>query len=204
MRKCLISAWLFLSLLCSMLITNLGAQPPFSVPAPTCPSGTNVMLWSQTVNPMVGTLGTSSSTVVLICNPGGQYTYTIPPGLYPSLLTSGVPVLVNVLEVVSYDGYVGRTSSMQDNERWRIVFKKSASIVATTGYTPDLMDGVEETSWIGPLGSFFLPMGADEVVLEHWCVGNPASSPESVVPASLCLSVSACPADCPTTIVIKN
>lgn len=177
MKKCLISVWLFLSLLYSMLITKVSAQPPFSPPAPTCPSGTNVMLWSQTVNPMVGTLD-ASSTVILLCNPGysGPLQYTIPPGLYPSLLTSGVPVLVNVLEVVSYDGYVGRTSSIQDNERWRIVFKKSASIVATTGYTPDLMDGVEETSWIGPLGSFFLPMGADEVVLEHWCVGNPGSS----------------------------
>lgn len=180
---------------------ELWAQPPFSAPAPNCPSGANVMLWSQGINPSTG----DPTTWKLLCIPG-SLTYTIPASFYPSLLTSGDPVTVNVLEVVSYDGYVNRASAgVQPHEQWRIVFKKSSAVVATTGYTNDLADGVNQASWVGALGNVYLPAGADEIVLEHWCVANPgAPTPESVVPVSVCLSVSGCPPDCPSVSVVKN
>lgn len=180
---------------------DLWAQPPFSAPAPNCPSGANVMLWSQGIDPTTG----DPTTWKLLCIPG-SLTYTIPASFYPTLLTSGSPVTVNVSEVVSYDGYVGRApSGAQLDERWRIVFKKSSAVVAMTGYTADIPDFVEEASWVGSLGTVFLPAGADEIVLEHWCVGNPgAPTPESVVPVSVCLSVSGCPPDCPSVSVVKN
>lgn len=159
------------------------------------------MLWSQGIDPTTG----DPTTWKLLCIPG-SLTYTIPASFYPTLLTSGSPVTVNVSEVVSYDGYVGRApSGAQLDERWRIVFKKSSAVVAMTGYTADIPDFVEEASWVGSLGTVFLPAGADEIVLEHWCVGNPgAPTPESVVPVSVCLSVSGCPPDCPSVSVVKN
>ncbi|MDV7394341.1 hypothetical protein RZS08_23365, partial [Arthrospira platensis SPKY1] len=122
---------------------------------------------------------------------GSNTTYLIPPASYPALLTSGVPVTVNISEVVSFDGYPGRTSALQNQERWRLIFKKGGITVATTGYTNDIPDGVEQASWVGSLGVVSLPMGADEVIIEHWCVDNaPTGDTESVSPTSICLSVS--------------
>ncbi len=198
MRK----SFYLLSILCFfLLLDRLYAQPPFSAPTPNCAPGTGTMLWSQSIHPSTG----DPSTWKLLCTPG-SLTYTIPMSFYPSLLTSGVPVIVNISEVVSYDGYVGRSGAgVQSFERWRIVFRKSSVVVETTGYTNDLTDGTEQASWVGSLGSVYLPTGADEIVLEHWCVGNPgAPTFESVVPVSVCLSVAACPADCPTTVIVKN
>lgn len=77
--------------------------------------------------------------------------------------------------------------------------------MAATGYTNDVADGVEQASWVGALGSYYLPAGADEIVLEHYCVANPSDTgPNSVSPVSVCLTVSACPQICPSVTVTKN
>ncbi|MCB9345885.1 MAG: hypothetical protein H6573_00040 [Lewinellaceae bacterium] len=159
----------------------------FTPPTPTCPAGTDVLHWTQSINPSTG-----DPIVELRCD--GTTNFAIPPGTYPALLTSGVPVTVNISEVISYDGSPTRASQTQTNERWRLVFRKDGSTVATTGYTNDITDGVEQASWVGSLGVVSLPAGADEIIVEHWCVDNgPSGESESVSPTSICLSVSGCP-----------
>lgn len=58
------------------------------------------MLWTQSIDPNTG----NPSVVKLICL-SGSLSYTIPLSFYPPLLTAGSPVIVNITEVVSYDGY---------------------------------------------------------------------------------------------------
>jgi hypothetical protein len=168
-------------------VTTTVQQNPcgdFTPPVPTCTPGTNVMHWTQSVNPVNG----DASVIKVLCETA--LTYTIPSSNYPALLTSGVPVTVNISEVVAYDGYPGRSSVTQNNEQWRLIFKKAGSIVGTSSYTNDLPDLVEQGSWVGPLGTVTLPAGADEIIVEHWEVNNgTCESPNSVIPTSICLSV---------------
>ncbi|MFZ1705526.1 MAG: SdrD B-like domain-containing protein [Saprospiraceae bacterium] len=157
------------------------SAPPFCAPQPVCPSGNN-FAWSQSINSSDG----SPSTVRLICS--SKLTYTI-PGSYPSAFNG--PVNVNVSDVVSWDGYSGRGSVTQQNERWRIIFKKNGSTVHTTPYTNDVPDLKTQGYWRGSLGTTaYLPNGADQIILEHWAVANDANcsnSANSVVPVSVCI-----------------
>jgi SdrD B-like domain len=156
----------------------------FCAPAATCTS-TNTVNWSQTINVNDGT----PSTVRLFV--GGVTTYTIPASFYPALLAG--PSTVTVSDVVSYDGYASRNTVTQPNERWRILFRKSGATVYATPYTNDVADLQKQAYWKGALGvATFLPNGADAIVIEHYSVGTgDVSSPNSVVPASICINVTA-------------
>lgn len=174
----------------------------FCALSPNCGTGTN-LFWEQKIDVSNG----NASIVRLVC--GSTTSYTIPSVNYPALLTSGNPVSVNINDVVSYDGYVGRNGVSQGNERWRVVFRKSGATVATTPYTNDVADNVNQASWRGSLGTVNLPNGADEVRIEHWSVANDASctnGPNSVVPVSVCMTVSAVstPSPCGQGFVLQN
>ncbi|MBK8819545.1 MAG: hypothetical protein IPN49_10805 [Saprospiraceae bacterium] len=157
------------------------SAPPYCAPQPICPTGNN-FLWTQNINSTDG----SASAVRLVCS--STLSYTI-PGSYPSAFSG--PVNVTVSDVVSYDGYSGRGSVTQQNERWRIVFKKNGSTVHSTPYTTDVPDLRTQGYWRGSLGStVYLPNGADQIIIEHWAVANEGScsnGPNSVVPVSVCI-----------------
>ncbi|MEZ5045831.1 MAG: SdrD B-like domain-containing protein [Chitinophagaceae bacterium] len=157
----------------------------FCAPSLSC-SGSNKFQWNQTINPTTGSNGYSA--VRFICGSTTTYTISSLPVAFAG------PVTVNVSDAVSYDGYVGRTStgvSGQDHEQWRVLFKKNGATVYATPYTGDVADNVEQAYWQGSLGtSTFLPNGADQIVLEHYCVANSTSGPHSVVPMGICVDYS--------------
>jgi protocatechuate 3,4-dioxygenase beta subunit len=159
----------------------------YCAPSSNCLQSSN-LIWSQTIAKGDGT----PSTVRLWC--GSTTSYTIPASFYPTILTAGGAVTVNINDVVSYDGYSSRNTVSQPNERWRIVFRKGGVTVATTSYTNDVPDNVRQGYWQGSLGTVNLPNGADEIRIEHWSVANDAScsnGPNSVVPVSVCMTVTA-------------
>jgi protocatechuate 3,4-dioxygenase beta subunit len=156
------------------------SAPPFCAPTPNCPAGS--FLWSQPINSTDG-----SSSLRLVC--GSTTSYTI-PGPYPSNFASGA-LTFNISDVVSYDGYSGRNTVTQANERWRLVFKKNGVTVATSGYTNDVPDLRTQGYWRGSLGTVTVPNGVDQILIEHWSVANDGScsnGPNSVGPTSVCIS----------------
>jgi len=178
--------WLKVDQIC-LTITSVcnpdnSSAPPFCAPTPICETGD--FLWSQSVTSADGNV----SKVRLICS--SKLTYTI-PGPYP--VSFGAATNIQISDVVSYDGYAGRNSVTQLNERWRLVFRKNGITVATTPYTTDVPDQKTQAYWRGSLGSVSLPNGTDEIRIEHWAVANDAScngGPNSVSPISVCLKSS--------------
>ena len=159
--------------------------PPFCTPTPAACTG-NTFKWSQIIDAING----NPSAVRLFC--GGTLSYLI-PGPYPPAFSG--PVSVAIPDAVGWDGYIGRDVVTQPNERWRLVFKKSGSVVYSSNYTNDVPDFKSQAYWRGSLGTGFLPNGADQIFIEHWSVGNDAScanGPNSVVPSSVCISYSLC------------
>jgi len=77
--------------------------------------------WSQSVNQATG----AANVFRLIS--AGSLTYTIPTSTYPSAFSG--PVMIDINDVVSYDGYSSRSGVNQTNERWRVVFKKNGSVL---------------------------------------------------------------------------
>ncbi|MBL0146813.1 MAG: hypothetical protein IPP48_14895 [Chitinophagaceae bacterium] len=160
------------------------ASSGFCVPTPTCNS-TNAINWSQAID-----LNTGAPSVVRLWD-GATTSYIIPSSFYPTVLTAGTPVSVDISDVVSWDGYAGRNTVVQANERWRIVFKKNGANVFISNWTNDVPDNVTQGYWRGALNGATLPTGADQVVIEHWSLGAGQSGqgPNSVVPAGVCISV---------------
>jgi hypothetical protein len=159
----------------------------FCAPASSTIASAN-LIWSQSIDVDNG----NPSTIRLYDN--GPVSYTIPVALYPAILTSGSSVVVNINEVVSYDGYEARSNvTVQPNERWRIVFTKNGFAVFTSDWTADIADNQKQSNWVGALNSAVLPQGADEVKLEHWSqgTGNAFNGPNSVIPTSVKISVTA-------------
>jgi protocatechuate 3,4-dioxygenase beta subunit len=167
------------------------AASGYCAPAPIC-TGTGNLNWSQTIARADGATG----TVRLF--DGGTTSYIIPSSFYPAALTAGTAVTVNITDVVSYDGYASRGSVTQPNERWRVVFKKSGANVFVSNWTNDVPDYQAQGFWRGALNSATLPNGADQVVIEHWSLGagNAGNGPNSVVPASICVSVTPAATGC--------
>ncbi len=157
------------------------SAPPFCAPTPVCDSGD--FLWSQSINSSDG-----SAPIRLVCS--SLLSYTI-PGPYPTSFSSATTIQIS--DVVSYDGYAGRNSVTQQNERWRLVFIKNGITVATSPYTTDVPDLKTQAYWRGSLGSVTLPNGTDEIRIEHWSVNNNSNcsnGPNSVIPVSVCLKSS--------------
>ena len=136
--------------------------PPFCTPTPAACTG-NTFKWSQIIDAING----NPSAVRLFC--GGTLSYLI-PGPYPPAFSG--PVSVAIPDAVGWDGYIGRDVVTQPNERWRLVFKKSGSVVYSSNYTNDVPDFKSQAYWRGSLGTGFLPNGADQIFIEHWSVGH--------------------------------
>lgn len=159
---------------------NTSAANGFCPLTPVCLSGSTYN-FTQSIDKVTG----NASVVRLIS--GTTNSYTLPSSGYPADFSGAV--VVNVSDVVSYDGYVGRNTVTQTNEKWRVVFKKSGVTVATTPYTNDIQDLVNQASWKGSLGTaILLPNGTDQIVLEHYDVANGYTGPGSVVPVSVCIN----------------
>jgi hypothetical protein len=139
------------------------------------------------------TTTTTTTTVVTTLPspcPGGQYFWENTSGvrLVSGVLAvdTGVVVPAGTLRVVSYvsmDGYTGREFILQPNERWRVLVGSAA-----TAYTNDIADFVVSDTQTGSLPG--IVTGGGNVKIEHWSIGTADySSPNSVVPVSLCLRV---------------
>ena len=121
----------------------------------------------------------------------GQTTQFVIPGPYPAEFGSAVTVSLD--EVVSWDGYEYRVNVNQENERWKVVFKKDGNVVFESSYTQDVPDYVASGEWVGALESnIFLPEGTDEILIVH--IEDPElgegsfPSSNSVAPSSICIS----------------
>jgi len=168
---------------------NIMTDPP----TPICRAGD--FLWEQDVD--VTNLNSEGLPIVDVRLVRiNSESFTI-PGPYPAEL--GAAVTLSVDDVVAWDGYVGRMNTPhQPNERYRIVFLKNGILVGGTGFTGDETDdgintGWESDDWRGPLDQgIFLPNGTDEIRIVHWSDGefgmDDTSSPNSVVPVSICIS----------------
>ncbi len=162
-------------------------------PDPRCAAG--ALLWQQTVD--VTDLDPNGvPNVAVRFTRFGTTSFAI-PGPLPAAFGSGLSV--TIAEAVAWDGYLDRKNSAdQPNERFKIVFLKAGAFVAETGWTgiSETDDGVAtgwmSDEWVGSLGGpINLPNGADQILLVHWSdvtygTGD-KSSPNSVVPTSVCI-----------------
>jgi hypothetical protein len=79
-----------------------------------------------------------------------------------------------VLQAVSYDGYAGReTIPAQTREQWYAEFLSAdGTVLATSGVTGDIEDGVEESTWSGSLGEIVLAHTATTIRTVHAAPGS--------------------------------
>lgn len=137
--------------------------------------------WSQTVNQSTG----SANVFRLISS--STLTYTVPTSTYPSAF--GGPVMIDINDVVSYDGYSSRGGVTQTKERWRVVFKKNGSVLFRSNYTNDVPDLQKQGFWRGGLNSnIYFANGFDEIIFEHYDVANGYNGPGSVIPTGIALN----------------
>ena len=162
--------------------------PPSS---PICQSGDYLWTNDIDVNNLQGSNGIPQADVRFV--DGGNL---VLPGPYPAVFDG--PVTISIDDVVSWDAYTTRASTgNQPYETWRVIIKNNGSIVYTSPWTGDLATGVKSAEWRGSLGSVYLADGLDEIIIAHsedGTYGNGSlSSPNSVVPVSVCISgVPAC------------
>ncbi|MDA7502177.1 hypothetical protein N8482_02780 [Chitinophagales bacterium] len=161
-------------------------------PAPNCASGT----FAFENTPVFTNSGYSSSAFHLIDGATTHYILDLPSSME-------CPVLViDAIDVISWDGYTNRTS-VQPDEQWRLVFLRNGSVVHTTPYTEDIQDGVLSAFWSGSLGTPSIPGGADQVVIAH--IGdatygdNVNTGSNSVHPTGICISFSCAAPEPPAT-----
>jgi hypothetical protein len=155
----------------------------------TPPSTSNCASGNYSWDANVQVNGTSVSTDLRFID--GQTTRYKLPNL-PSEF--GGAVKIAVTDAVSWDGYSNRAgTSAQLFEKWKVVFIKNGSVAYETPYTNDLTDGVISAEWRGSLGvETTFANGVDDIYLVHYeddvyGTGS-ASSANSVVPSSVCLS----------------
>ena len=86
------------------------------------------------------------------------------------------------LSAVSYDGYPGRdTVFVQPEERWFAeLLAADGSVLAQSGTTADIADGVLEDTWAGAIGTVTIADTATQVRIVHASIGG--SNPNSVEP----------------------
>ena len=112
---------------------------------------------------------------LLSSGPTSQSTdYALPAGTYE-------------IGAVSTDGYEGRELiENQPAEQWFAEFLAAdGSVVATTGLTADIQDGVEQGIWSGSLGEVTLASDATQVRVQHASPGG--DNPNSV--RAVCVGV---------------
>ncbi|NND32794.1 MAG: T9SS type A sorting domain-containing protein, partial [Saprospiraceae bacterium] len=178
---------------------SINLTPCIVLPSrPTCDLG--FLLWenSVTVNP------DGSISTPLRFESGGTVMYeifntaTLPPAF-------AGPVLIQINEVVAWDGYVDRRMEPDEpNERFRVIGKKNGNIVfmspwsgidenndgLATGALSD--DWISAQGWSGPLTD--VQSGIDQILLVHWSAPvdmggspNPGQESNSMVPVSVCI-----------------
>jgi hypothetical protein len=78
------------------------------------------------------------------------------------------------LNAVSYDGYAGREMvPAQTREQWYAEFLSAdGTVLATSGVTGDIEDGVEESTWSGSLGEIVLAQTATSIRTVHASPGS--------------------------------
>lgn len=125
--------------------------------------------------------------------PGGQYLWSQDQVTGTKLYPGGVLTIDTLIDVpagslrvvsfTSYDSYETRITVTQPHEQWRVVVGSGG-----TDFTPDLEDFVVTATTTGSLGPVAVQAG--RVVIEHYSVSTgDTSSPNSVVPVSVCLRV---------------
>jgi hypothetical protein len=89
-------------------------------------------------------------------------------------LTSPLQPGTYVLDAVSYDGYPGREMlDPQPREQWYAeLLSVDGSVLATSGVTGDLEDGVDEATWYGNLGEVTIDQAATVVRVHHASPGS--------------------------------
>lgn len=112
-------------------------------------------------------------------------------------LGSPIPAGTYQLSAVSYDGYTGRESSAgQGNEQWFAeLLDGSGNVLATTGTTGDLADGVAEATWSGGVGQVTISATATQIRTVHAAIGS--ASGNSVRPVCIGAQVVAPPETVP-------
>ena len=149
--------------------------------APSINTTNSNFTWSQSVNQSTG----AANVFRLISS--GTLTYSIPTSNYPSAFSG--PVMIDINDVVSYDGYSNRNNVNQNNERWRVVFKKNGTVLFRSNYTADVPDYQKQGFWRGSLNqNIYFANGFDEIVFEHYDVANGYGGPGSVIPTGIALN----------------
>ena len=82
---------------------------------------------------------------------------------------TSIPAGTYQLSAVSYDGYETRAATTgQNQEIWKVEFLGAGgTVLATSGATTDLADGVQEATWSGSLGTVTLAAAATQVRTFH-------------------------------------
>ncbi|MGI9604142.1 MAG: hypothetical protein ACR2QE_19845 [Acidimicrobiales bacterium] len=101
-------------------------------------------------------------------------------------LPQTIPAGTYEVSAVAYDGYVGRETVFQANEVWFAEFIGGGGVLATTGTTGDVPDGVTEAFWSGGLGTITLAADATQLTARHGFLTN--GVPNSVEPVCLGLT----------------
>ena len=159
-----------------LVLSVISAVAAIGGPNPASCSG------SVVVGPGAAAANNREAHTILSEGPITQRTFALPaPGLSPR----GYAV-----NVVSWDGYVGRDTASQPAEVWFVELLDSASnvLARTSRTTEDIADNIEEATWAGGLGTVSWA-GADaaSVRVRHGGIGAP--SPNSVVP--ICVGLAA-------------
>ncbi len=89
-------------------------------------------------------------------------------------LGSPIPAGTYQLAAVSYDGYTGRESTTgQGNEQWVAqLLDGSGNVLATSGTTGDLADGVSEATWSGGIGEVTVNGTVTQIRAVHAAIGS--------------------------------
>jgi hypothetical protein len=111
-----------------------------------------------------------------------------------------IPAGTYELDARSYDGYTARASSpAQPFEMWKVEFLAADNrVLATSGTTGDIPDGVQEAWWVGSVGSITLTEPATGIRVVHAYLANDAS-PNSVNPICIGGTLQVPPTVPPTT-----
>jgi hypothetical protein len=111
-----------------------------------------------------------------------------------------IPAGTYELDARSYDGYTARASSpAQPFEIWKVEFLAAdGRVLATSGTTGDIADGVQEAWWVGSIGTVTLAEAATGVRVVHGYLANDAS-PNSVNPVCIGGTLQVPPTVPPTT-----
>lgn len=157
---------------------------------PVCPAG--AFLWQNEIDfsSLSGSIGAPDAEVRM--KQGGTTQYTI-PGNLPAPFDGRVEI--NITEVVVWDGYQTRTSSVdQPDERIKLLFLNSGKVVYESAWSGNELEdgvgtGVISAEWAGSLGAATLLEGADELRIVHWSDNTygAGTGTNSVVPSSICI-----------------